>query len=119
MTLRAAAGWSRSRDRLYRPTDMSIRLCLVFVFVVVAGTAACSPNVNTLRSRSAFDLECGGDQLQITELNSGNAAYGGTGAVYGVAGCGRRATYIYSGGHVWVMDSSSTQAQPVGSAQPK
>jgi hypothetical protein len=75
--------------------------------------------LDTLRSRSAFDLECGADQPQIVELTSGNAAYGGNGAVYGVAGCGRRATYIYNDGHVWVMDSASTKAEPAGSAQPK
>ena len=89
---------------------MRFRLALA----LVVATAACMPNTDALRARGAFDLDCSADKLQIVMLDHGNAM-GGDG-IYGVAGCGRRATYIYTQTRVWVMDSASTEAGPAASA---
>ena len=53
-----------------------------------------------LAKRAAFDLSCPERQLSMTEL--------GNHEVVGVAGCDKRATYIYDQRRAqWVMDSAS------------
>ena len=42
---------------------------------------------DTLRPRAAFDLGCTQQQLNVTQLND---------TTYGVRGCGRQATYVWS-----------------------
>jgi hypothetical protein len=68
--------------------------------VLVAGLASvgCSTLENGLRTRSAFDLSCNGDALQLTVLeeepgcmNPGNLACARS---VGVMGCGQKAVYM-------------------------
>ena len=91
-----------------------MKLRVAVAMVVVGG---CYASTDKLRTRAAFDLNCNQSALQLTELEAGNALNGGTGAVYGVTGCGHRATYFkdLSGG--WRMNSSEGQVAPVASAQ--
>ena len=63
-------------------------------FVLISLLAAClKPDLNALRIRAAFDLKCEAQDLTLQQLRS-TKADNGTGAVYGVRGCGRQATYI-------------------------
>ena len=66
-------------------------------------SAACaSADTSKLRVRAAFDLECAEEELKLTELDPGGTL--GVGAVYGVQGCGKRATYVYDEPS-WLMNS--------------
>ena len=67
--------------------------------------AAClKPDLNALRIRAAFDLKCEEQALTLQQLKSTNADKG-TGAVYGVRGCGRQATYInMHANDEWLLD---------------
>lgn len=49
--------------------------------------AGSSSDRDTLRPRAAFDLDCTQQQLHVTQLND---------TTYGVRGCGRQATYVWS-----------------------
>ena len=61
---------------------------------------------NELRARAAYEFNCPKESLELTELQEKN--WGATtnhGAVYGVAGCGHRATYVNNVG-TWVLNGS-------------
>lgn len=64
--------------------------------VVVSSCAT----VESLKQRAAFDLQCDEGKLQLVELGA---------STYGVAGCGKRATYVASRDQnnmgVWVSNS--------------
>jgi len=74
-----------------------------------------------LRARASFDLNCPREALTLTQLQEAN--WGATtnhGAAYGVAGCGRRATYVNNVG-AWVLNSETgagPQPQPQSQPQP-
>jgi hypothetical protein len=60
-----------------------------------------------LRERAAFDLQCDKSLLETREL--GNAR------TKGVAGCGRRAVYVYDYGHdAWLMNGVIDTEQAAG-----
>ena len=70
-----------------------------------------------LRKRAAFDLECKESALVLTPLDDSPAPN-----VYGVEGCGRRATYVEGGSPNWLMNSdprpSATPAAEASEASP-
>lgn len=74
-------------------------LCVVGCF------AAATPNLDTLRTRAAFDLNCPKKDLELVKLSS---------EVYGVTGCERRASYMNSPSsyNEWIMNSDSTKEEP-------
>jgi hypothetical protein len=92
------------------------------LFVLLCGVGCM--DTDALRTRAAFDLSCPGTDLELIELNRG-ANTAGVDSVYGVTGCGRRATYIYMGAHTWVMNSDEqaekreSAPRPVRSEQAK
>jgi hypothetical protein len=71
---------------------------------LIAITACAGANTDALRTRAAFDLQCSNEKLALTELNSGSQG-DGEGAVYGVDGCGRRATYVLTHESAWLMNT--------------
>ena len=83
----------------------------LFLFVVIAA-AGCGASVGALRTRAAFDFSCAESALSLTELNSGDIR-NGSGAVYGVTGCGRRGTYVQGDHDAWILntDEQPSQAQ--------
>jgi hypothetical protein len=66
--------------------------------------AGCGPDTDALRARAAFDLRCSFDQLTLTQL-------GGewNSDVYGVQGCGHRATYVQVRHGTWIMNNDDQQ----------
>jgi hypothetical protein len=87
------------------------------------GAGACSGYRDVLLRRAAFDLNCSEENLVMHDLGS---------RTRGVAGCGRRATYVerceppygYVGHHYvvgscgWVMDSQSADGERAGLPAP-
>jgi hypothetical protein len=60
-----------------------------------------------LEERAAFDLQCPQPQLRTQEL--------GNEQTKGVAGCGRRAVYLYDYGHdAWLMNGTIEPEQTAG-----
>jgi hypothetical protein len=78
---------------------------------ILALLAACAADTESLRVRAAFDMQCTQAELQLTELAGGDRNTNGTGAVYGVRGCGKQATYVYGPQHTWLMNSDSAKAE--------
>ena len=74
------------------------------LFALIPLLAAClKPDLKALRVRAAFDLKCEEQALTLQQLKTN--ADDGTGAVYGVRGCGRQATYINARTHdQWLLD---------------
>lgn len=68
-------------------------------------------DTDALRTRAAFDLECTARELEFTPLQEKN----GRGTVYGVTGCGRRATYVYGPTGQWLMNSDTQESHSAGS----
>lgn len=87
-------------------------LCLLLVGLSVAG---CASFANTKRSavtsRATFDLSCPTEKLQLTPLSSEAMDR----ATYGVAGCGKKATYVYVPG-IGAALNSPVEAASVASA---
>jgi hypothetical protein len=84
------------------------------ILVLVCLGCGADPMVS-LKSRSAFDLKCPADQIQLTPLTPCGAWHNGTCTV-GVTGCGRQATYVdpVNGSGNWIMNNSASQS---GNAQ--
>ena len=62
---------------------------------------------NLLQERAAFDLQCPKPQLRTQEL--------GKEEIMGVAGCGRRAVYLYDFQRsAWIMNGAIDAEQPGG-----
>ena len=61
--------------------------CLVMLFVF-----GCISKAGVVRTRAAFDLSCPEDKVQVTPLSSEVMDR----ATYGVTGCGKKATYLYT-----------------------
>ncbi|MES1177039.1 MAG: hypothetical protein ABUL62_22140 [Myxococcales bacterium] len=79
------------------------------VTVVLTTLAACGASNSDLRTRldtrAKFDLNCPKVDLVPLETDTGLVRS------YGVTGCGRRATYVLSGGNTdWYMNSSDSHA---------
>lgn len=62
-----------------------------------------SPNLETLKTRAAFDLQCRESELELTSLSP---------EVYGVVGCGKRATYVNGPRSFddWIMNTEDGKA---------
>jgi hypothetical protein len=68
-----------------------LQIALLFV-ALLASVASAAPSTSgstkdTLRPRAAFDMNCPQPQLAVTPLNE---------TTYGVRGCNRQATYVWS-----------------------
>jgi hypothetical protein len=87
-------------------TRLVSKLCLLSCAAATACVAG--GGENELRTRAAFDFKCPEAELALTKLQDKN--WGATtnhGAVYGVEGCGHRATYVNNAG-AWVLNSDQT-----------
>lgn len=71
------------------------------LFVVTLSIVGCVSKSNEVRTRASFDLGCPGDQLAITPLTSEAMET----ATYGVQGCSKKATYVYTPGPGAVLNS--------------
>jgi len=85
------------------------RALVVPAFIGLAGLAACGgATTEQLRARAAFDLDCPQHKIQLVEIDE---------RTQGVNGCGQRATYVESCGHVdgyggkhdctWILNTDS------------
>lgn len=85
------------------------------LWLLLFGASACfGGGENELRARAAYDFNCPQDSLVLTELQERN--WGATtnhGAVYGVSGCGHRATYVNNVG-AWILNNSEDQPRSPG-----
>lgn len=82
--------------------------------LIAWGAAGCATGggENELRVRAAYDLNCPPESLSMTQLQDANfMATTNHGAAYGVAGCGRRATYVNNVG-AWVLNNQETTREP-------
>ncbi len=70
---------------------MSARWLLFAVTLV-----GCGSSLESLKKRAAFDLECPAEQLVISDLGD---------ETKGVAGCGRKATYIHR--DTWLQNGAT------------
>jgi hypothetical protein len=88
-----------------------IRICALVVLLPVCLQAGCAAALERdLRKRAAFDLQCPEEQLQLTPL--GNTTFGNQSTPpYGVAGCNKRAAYVYTSGG-WVLNTYGGQPLP-------
>jgi hypothetical protein len=84
------------------------------LMVVIAALLACASAEsvnerlrNELLRRASFDLDCR-DPLETTPLQTQNEIV----QSYGVAGCGRRATYVKTPTGVWVVNSTPEAPKP-------
>lgn len=69
---------------------------------------------NAVSSRATFDLSCPADRLQVTALSDENMER----ETYGVAGCGKKASYVYAPGAGAVLNSPiETSAAAADSAK--
>jgi len=77
---------------------------LTIASVALAAVGCASPNLNTLRTRAAYDLSCPEPQLKLTQLSN---------EVYGVSGCNKKATYVNSPRNWddWLLNSDSVNEQ--------
>lgn len=66
------------------------------------GLMACV-STGKLRTRASFDMNCPEDQLSLTELDRNRNHQTAT---YGVSGCGKRSTYIYTRETGWVANNA-------------
>ncbi|APR82816.1 Hypothetical protein A7982_08165 [Minicystis rosea] len=71
------------------------------LLVVAFSVVGCVSKSNEVRTRASFDLGCPGDQLAVTALTSEAMET----ATYGVQGCSKKATYIYTPGAGAVLNS--------------
>jgi hypothetical protein len=78
----------------------------IATLVSLMGTGACGAAIPELRTRAAFDFRCSQAELKLTELNKGDYR-DGEGAVYGVEGCGKRATYVQMQHGGWVLNTET------------
>jgi hypothetical protein len=83
---------------------------VVVPFLFAATSVACAYEADTaaLRTRAAFDFECPASSLRVYELRGGEDT-AGSGAVYGVTGCGRRGTYVNTRLNGWILNSDSEE----------
>jgi tetratricopeptide (TPR) repeat protein len=88
---------------------MTRSLWVVAALLSIAMVGCGGAPLSVLRSRATFDLNCPRDALELLEIERGGAEYG-HGAIYGVLGCGRRATYIYNG-QVWVANMPLSEGE--------
>jgi hypothetical protein len=75
--------------------------------------SACTLNTSGLRAQAAFDFQCAAESLELTRLSDGTGPAMYVGAVYGVRGCGRQASYIRTDNLSWVVNTMSS-ASPAG-----
>ena len=77
--------------------------------------------IDRVKNRAAFDLQCQRAQIEVQTIYffSRAAIDDDTNSVYGVTGCGQRATYIVHTvhgppilDHLWSADGSASQAFP-------
>jgi hypothetical protein len=68
----------------------------------------CISKSEVVRTRAAFDMSCEEAGLQITPLTSEMMST----ATYGVRGCGKQATYIYTPGAGAVLNTDIDPAEP-------
>lgn len=68
---------------------MGRAMCLVSVVMMFSGCMA--SGIPMTRDLAAFDFGCPAEQLSVTKISG---IENGTGAVFGVQGCGKKATYI-------------------------
>jgi len=61
-------------------------------------------DTTSLRARAGYDFRCPRSQLRLTDLTPRTRG-DGPGSVFGVDGCGRRATYVYTWEGTWMMNS--------------
>ena len=79
---------------------------------LVLSLTACESGaeLDNLRARSAFELHCPADSIQITNLDD-------SAETYGVSGCGQRAVYLwhcsdpYDLECKWVLNSASSPSE--------
>lgn len=82
----------------------------VWGLALFTALAGCAAPIDVLRPRAAFDLQCGPEKLELTELYPGQAVpFGRRGAVYGVRGCGRQASYSNPVGDIWELATPTSQ----------
>lgn len=72
-----------------------------FLLVVTLSVVGCVSKSNVVRTRASFDLGCPGDQLEISPLTSEAMET----ATYGVRGCSKKATYVYTPGGGAILNS--------------
>jgi hypothetical protein len=72
-----------------------------FALVAMFSVLGCVSKSNEVRTRAAFDLSCSGDKLEVTPLTSEVMET----ATYGVQGCRKKATYVYTPGAGAVLNS--------------
>lgn len=77
-----------------------LRLALLGLGATPVGCVG--PNVDSLRTRAAFDLECPETEIQTQQLST---------EVYGVTGCGKRATYVNGPRNWddWILNSDGVE----------
>lgn len=78
----------------------------VFLSACVAATGAAKRDL--VIERAAFDLQCDRARLQAVELGNAN--------VYGVTGCGKRATYVVDCSDGYANSCKSILNSPSGSS---
>jgi hypothetical protein len=71
------------------------------LLVVAVSVLGCVSKSNVVRTRASFDLNCPGEQLEVTPLTSEMMET----ATYGVQGCSKKATYVYTPGPGAVLNS--------------
>lgn len=86
----------------------SRKAALGLFLLVPLGSCATTSELDNLRKRASFEMNCPENQLRISNLDE-------EGKAYGVNACGQRAVYLWhcSGGGLmeeckWVLNSNST-----------
>ena len=71
--------------------------------------AAVAKSRTSLRERASFDLSCPVAELQVQSLEDQTDQWGGTYMrTAGVAGCGRKATYVAHGDFQWIKNAETS-----------
>jgi hypothetical protein len=77
-----------------------------------AWDAAVAKSETTLRERAAFDLSCATADLKVQALEEKTDQWGKRYmAVAGVAGCGRKATYVAHGDFQWLKNAETSPSE--------
>lgn len=75
-----------------------------------AWDASVAKSGTTLRERASFDLSCAKADLKVQALEEKTDQWGNKYmAVAGVAGCGRKATYVAHGDFQWSKNAETSE----------
>lgn len=93
---------------------MEKRIEVLLVTLCLVAGCGVSPS-DQLRARSAFDLGCPKEQLQLADLDGkGGVVLGGEATDYaktvGVSGCGKQATYVKLPDGTWAKNAETTNS---------